>query len=278
MKKILFICFLTFSLLADAQTFMTGEWLNEPAKMYENTTLDSSKFEVVYHYQVIDRDLQKMEEYDRIMQMGDSICKYFDYGTYRVDSAVVYRTSLTNGDLNKLHNLYHVDSSDFMIENFSSGILDFHGRVSIDRFVYKEPIPKIDWQLSDSTKEVCGYSCHLATASFRGLNWRVWYCDIPKGVGPWKLNGTPGLILEAITDNKDHHFVATSIRKTKSPINDTDRNDFKTTRERFNASLLDYKSNPGKYFKALVTEAKDANGKSIKIPRRKMFFNPLEKE
>ncbi len=278
MNKILFICFLAFSLLANAQTSFTGSWLNEPAKMYKSITMDTSKVEVVYHYQVIDRELQTMEEYDWILQLGDSVCKYSDYGTYRVDSVVAYRQNLTNGDLNKLHNLYHVDSSDYLTENFNSGILDFHGRVSLDRFAYKEPIPQFDWQLSDSTKEVCGYACHFATATFRGRSWTVWYCDIPQGVGPWKLNGTPGLILEASSDNNDHHFIATAIRNSKSPITDKMRNDFKTTRERFNASLLDYKSNPGKYYKNLVTEVKDANGNTVKMPRRKMFYNPLEKE
>ena len=278
MKTFFFICSIAFSLLANAQTTFTGPWLNEPAKMAETVMVDTSEIEVIFHYQVIDRDLQTMEEYNRILQVGDSICKYQDYGTYRADSAVVYRQGLTNGELSDLHNLYHVDNSDYMTENFSSGVLYFHSRAAMDRYTYKEPIPQFDWQLSDSTKEVCGYLCHLATATFRGRSWMVWYCDIPNGVGPWKLNGTPGLILEASSDNNDHHFIATTVRKSKSTITDEKRNDFKTTRERFNALLLDYKSNPGKYIKNLVFEAKDANGNIIKMPRRKMIYNPLEKE
>ena len=279
MNKFLLICVLIVSsLFANAQTIITGEYMKQPAKIDNNITLDTSKIEVVFHYQVIDRDLQNMREYDRILQLGDSVCKYWDYGKYRADSAAVYIQGLTYGDLNKLHNLYHVDNSDYMTENFSSGVLYFHSRAAMDRYTYKEPIPQFDWQLSDSTKEVCGYLCHLATAAFRGRSWMVWYCDIPNGVGPWKLNGTPGLILEASSDNNDHHFIATTVRKSKSTITDEKRNDFKTTREQFNALLLDYKSNPGKYIKNLVFEAKDANGNTIKMPRRKLFHNPLEKE
>lgn len=86
-----------------------------------------------------------------------------------------------------------------MLENFNENTLDYYGKVSIDNYTYREPIPTINWNLTDSIKQVCGYFCKQATCTFRGRQWTAWYCDIPQSVGPWKLNGLPGLILEAET-------------------------------------------------------------------------------
>ena len=144
--------------------------------------------------------------------------------------------------------------------------------------MYHEEVPHIDWALSDSTKEICGYLCHQATATFRGRNWIAWYCDIPKSVGPWKLNGLPGLILAAETEDKEHIFSAISVRKSSSPITVNDKEYFKTTREHFNQALADYKSNPTKSWKNSPLAPKDMNGKPMPMPKRKLFYSPLEKE
>ena len=132
--------------------------------------------------------------------------------------------------------------------------------------------------MSDSTKMICGYLCHQATAVFRGRNWIAWFCDIPKSVGPWKLNGLPGLILEAQSEDKEHTFSAISVRKSSSPIIVRDTEYFKNTREHFNKAVADYKSDPTKSWKNSPLAPKDMNGKTMPIPKRKLFYNPLDKE
>ena len=166
----------------------------------------------------------------------------------------------------------------FLLENANTKRLSYYGKVSIDSYTYQEDIPQIDWVLSDSTKMICGYLCHQATATFRGRNWIAWYCDIPKSVGPWKLNGLPGLILAAETEDKEHTFSAISVRKSSSPITVNDKEYFKTTREHFNQALADYKSNPAKSWKNSPLAPKDMNGKPMPMPKRKLFYSPLEKE
>ena len=101
---------------------------------------------------------------------------------------------------------------------------------------------------------------------------------IPKSVGPWKLNGLPGLILEAQSEDKEHTFSAISVRKSSSPIIVRDTEYFKTTREHFNKAVADYKSDPTKSWKNSPLAPKDMNGKTMPIPKRKLFYNPLEKE
>lgn len=59
-------------------------------------------------------------------------------------------------------------------------------------------------EIADSTKNILGYDCVMATAHYHGRDWTAWFTpDIPLPEGPWKLTGLPGLILEASesTDN-----------------------------------------------------------------------------
>ncbi|GHV35037.1 hypothetical protein FACS1894178_3780 [Bacteroidia bacterium] len=75
----------------------------------------------------------------------------------------------------------------------------------------------IKWKhIQDSIKTIAGYNCFMATAYFRGCVYTVWYApEIPTSFGPWKLNGCPGLILEATRDDKVLSFYATKINFDK---------------------------------------------------------------
>ena len=234
-KIIVFLCFCVFPLLTNAQEItISGSLANEPAKLGTKKIVDSSIIECIYNYRVIDHSLGDMREYHAILELGDSIFKYESYGSYRLDSALVGKQQMTLGEYFDFYNKYSPDFKEFLLENVNANKLSYYGKVSIDKFMYHEEVPHIDWTLSDSTKEICGYLCHQATATFRGRNWIAWYCDIPKSVGPWKLNGLPGLILAAETEDKEHTFSAISVRKSSSPITVNDKEYFKTTREHFN--------------------------------------------
>ena len=278
-KKIICLLLFVFPLLVRAQEIsIGGSWANEPAKLGKNKTLDTSVMECIYNYRIIDHSIGDMREYYAILEIGDTVSKFESYGSYRLDSALVGKQQMTLGEYFDFYNKYSPDFKEFLLENVNTNKLSYYGKVSIDKFMYHEEVPHIDWALSDSTKEICGYLCHQATATFRGRNWIAWYCDIPKSVGPWKLNGLPGLILAAETEDKEHTFSAISVRKSSSPITVNDKEYFKTTREHFNKALADYKSNPAKSWKNSPLAPKDMNGKPMPIPKRKLFYNPLEKE
>ena len=278
-KQMMMALLLAFPLLTNAQKItISGPLSNEPAKLGTKKIVDSSIIECIYNYRVIDHSLGDMREYHAILEIGDSISKYESYGSYRLDSALVGKQQMTLGEYLNFYNKYSPDFKEFLLENVNANKLTYYGKVSIDKFMYHEEVPHIDWALSDSTKEICGYLCHQATATFRGRNWIAWYCDIPKSVGPWKLNGLPGLILAAETEDKEHTFSAISVRKSSSPITVNDKEYFKTTRERFNKALADYKANPAKSWKNSLLAPKDMNGKPMPMPKRKLFYSPLEKE
>lgn len=85
----------------------------------------------------------------------------------------------------------------------------------------KEKKSDLKWQLSDSTRKIGDYLCNYASCEFRGRKYNVWYTtDIPLSVGPWKLRGLPGLILDVSDDDNMVMFSAVKIEKTNSnPLN-----------------------------------------------------------
>jgi GLPGLI family protein len=73
-----------------------------------------------------------------------------------------------------------------------------------DTLVIKEEIDHIDWIITNDKKNIAGFNSIKATCFFKGRQYEAWYCpDIAVKAGPWKLNGLPGLILEA-KDSKAH--------------------------------------------------------------------------
>ncbi|RMD74282.1 MAG: GLPGLI family protein, partial [Bacteroidetes bacterium] len=57
------------------------------------------------------------------------------------------------------------------------------------------------------------YRCQMATAHFRGRDWTAWFTRaIPVPLGPWKLIGLPGLVIEAHDASGEVAFAAKSVR------------------------------------------------------------------
>ena len=103
------------------------------------------------------------------------------------------------------------------------------GQTTVREFIFPhdyegfEPTPDIAWTLTDDTLTVSSYLCQQATATFRGVEWRVWYTDeIPSSAGPWRLRGLPGLIVRA--ENDAHTFCLAELRQEASAITAPEQN------------------------------------------------------
>lgn len=65
-------------------------------------------------------------------------------------------------------------------------------------FIFKEELPDIAWDIRQETRKIGNLLCTKAIGNFGGRTYEVWFTpEIPVSLGPYKLWGLPGLILEA---------------------------------------------------------------------------------
>jgi GLPGLI family protein len=77
----------------------------------------------------------------------------------------------------------------------------------INSYLIEEPLPVMNWKISNDTTSFGSLHCQKATTHFKGRDYTAWFCpDIPSQSGPWKLSGLPGVILEAFDSKKQVVF------------------------------------------------------------------------
>lgn len=86
-----------------------------------------------------------------------------------------------------------------------------------NNYLVEETNPQINWKIANDTMSFSGINCQKATAQFKGRNWIAWFApDLPFQSGPWKLNGLPGLIIEAYDDKKEVQFLFAGTEKVEA--------------------------------------------------------------
>lgn len=111
------------------------------------------------------------------------------------------------------------DGSYYIFKTIPDRKLKYYDMNGTEKYFYEEDIPQVDWELVNSTKNILGYECQMATGNLHGRKWTVWFTsEVPVMNGPWKFGGLPGLILEATDDSGLYNFTANGIQKTSRPI------------------------------------------------------------
>ena len=171
-----------------------------------------------------------------ILQIGPKVSKCFSYYTFQNDSlrqtpeGKRQASELFNRALADFHK--HRDRSRFLnsfprsrtvtivYKNHPAGAITVTDGLREDQVTYRDTLNAQQWTMTDSTREVLGYTCQQATANFRGRHWTAWFAtDIPISDGPWKLGGLPGLILEAYDKGHQYTFIAVGLeRVAEEPI------------------------------------------------------------
>ena len=172
------------------------------------TVIDKTKIEARYKFTFKQsRKTEKASSAIIYLLIGDKFAKSYDINKFYYNG---FRNKL-NREINK--DGYLINSNPYFSEvyfNRSKQNYDIYTGAILGydiMFIYKELINKHNIKLLDGEKEILGYECKKASINYAGILWTVWYAPkINNNLGPWKLGGLPGMILEATDRNSDFHF------------------------------------------------------------------------
>ncbi|MDO5655654.1 MAG: GLPGLI family protein [Flavobacteriaceae bacterium] len=75
-----------------------------------------------------------------------------------------------------------------------------------------QKIPEINWQIQLEKDSILGFTVQKAEGKFGGRDYTAWFAsDISISDGPFKLNGLPGMILKAESEDGFVSFIAQEI-------------------------------------------------------------------
>ncbi|MGI6049162.1 MAG: GLPGLI family protein [Petrimonas sp.] len=263
----------------------------------QNKILEKSVLECRYKLVMQKDTVNKIDsvEDDMVLRIGKTTSQFFSRHTFYHDSLWADPDGRKKAEELSIESLSsfggpkkfgHRTTKDYLYKNYPEGKMttftnDFL-RVS---FFYEEDYIPQQWIIGDSTKQILGHTCKKATCDFRGRQWIAWFAeDIRIKDGPWKLNGLPGLILEAYDSKKDYHYTATSMnKKIVFPVTFykfQDNGEMKTERITYNHTLEKYLMGADIEELDLLQEAleKDIPLKFAKRRAKKLRYDFLERD
>ena len=83
--------------------------------------------------------------------------------------------------------------------------------------IYKFQSNLLEWKFTEERKKIKDFSCQKAILELNGRTYEVWFTtQIPINFGPLRLNGLPGLVVEATIDQDFMNFKLLKIKKIES--------------------------------------------------------------
>lgn len=227
--------------------------------LFGNTTFaQSAKLNGKIEYEMF-LNFNKIQKYNSVLFFNDSI-SIFSYKN--IDVNLEEHMNTDNPDKIK-SNTVIIDTTSYnvIIKKKENLLYSKHKDSKNKTFYYaKENIPLIKWQLLNDKKKILTIECNLAKVHFRGRTYFAWYASsIPNTLGPWKLNGLPGLILEAYDDLREVIF------KVKS-INIPNSNNFELINPNYSIiSIEEHIKKREKKISELESKIQSKMGRNIKI-------------
>lgn len=116
--------------------------------------------------------------------------------SYKKSQLTVMEAMIAQGgiDVNKLP---RKTENTYVVKSSTDSTLIVYDILVDEPVYYTEKFDEMSWEIGDSTKNILGYECAVATTDYHGRKWTAWFApEIPVADGPWKFRGLPGLILE----------------------------------------------------------------------------------
>ncbi len=214
-RHIILLLLICIALIANAENWMRD---TEPAILevhYTRTEVtDTTKRETNYFKEETMLRIGKgMSRYCSIPRFYRDSLMHNNPGLYFQMEAASFEKDPREHDRTTLERSGRYGS--FIYKNYPEGKVTETAYFEMQDWCYEEDWEKPEWEISDETKEILGYQCFKATTDYRGRRWTAWFApEIPVQDGPWKLCGLPGLILEAIDNHREFHFIASGLMQT----------------------------------------------------------------
>jgi GLPGLI family protein len=107
------------------------------------------------------------------------------------------------------------DTANQVFIDLSSGIM-FSQEMDLKKktFFVSDSLHPMKWVISAEERMIDSFRCIKATCQFRGREYVAWFCpDLPMPLGPWKMGGLPGLIVDLHDTREDLMVVLKSISR-----------------------------------------------------------------
>jgi GLPGLI family protein len=157
-----------------------------------------------------------------------------------------------DGNIVLIRNFSPIKSS--YILNTEKNSLQHLYKIAGDDYILDETMPEQEWEILEETREIGGYACQKAVATFKGRKYEAWFTtEIPIPFGPWKLHGLPGLILSASDEKKEVVFEYAGFEKIEgeTPIRiEPSAKAITATQEEVDKLDKAFKENPNAYMES----------------------------
>jgi len=287
-KTIITLLVAAFTLTASAQGMVVDKSKAKSTKKEQTDTLQLDKvaYRITYKTRSVKDTTQVPYKYlddEMRLDIGQNGVSHFYSQTLRIRTEMVQQMYKAGAgfDMTKLPKGGAL-SWEFYKNYPEAGRTLLLDKVGADDYQCEEKTETPDWQMvPDSTREVLGYQCQLATARFKGRQWSAWYTeDIPLDEGPWKLRGLPGLVLSAYDAQRQYIFEGAGLEQVSTDEQVTlikqkrekiSQKDLRKLRDRYDpmAALA------AKGIK--IVSVKNADGSAGKLPN-KIVSNAIELE
>jgi GLPGLI family protein len=227
---------------------------------------------------------EKTESEMMMLKVGAKTSVYYSYAKFLADSAIAADKAAGLGmDLIVEHAKNYQSRIDYKIyKNYPAGKTTTLDQLGMNRFRCEEVNEIPEWELLPDTMTFLSYPCLKAACRFKGRDYEAWFTvDIPRGEGPWKLQGLPGLILKASDSRKEYVFECTGLSqiREKETIEYGDSGHESVSRKELNKVFERYAADPIGYMTSSAPNVrvvmKDPEGNSVRP--KNTPYNPVER-